>query len=105
MVVRVGGRRRLVLDHEHGVQLGAEPLVSEHPDADAAVGQQRRGHARRHLRCRGVAALAQPSHVHGRLVEPEEVLVPRITQVNVGHGGAVGPGRADEERVGAVVAE
>ena len=47
MVVRLRDAAGLVLHHEHRVQHGAEPLVDEHLQRDAAVGEQRRGHARR----------------------------------------------------------
>jgi hypothetical protein len=39
VVVRVGSRSRLVVDHEHRVQLRVEPLVHEHLHLDAAVGE------------------------------------------------------------------
>ena len=50
VVVRMCVRVRLVLDHEHRVQRGVEPLVDEHLQRDAAVDEQRGGHARGHLR-------------------------------------------------------
>ena len=72
---------RLVVDHEHRVQLRVEPLVDEHLDGDPAVGEGRGRHARRDGRRADRGSTLQAVEIHLALREQEEVAVTRVAHV------------------------
>ena len=100
MVVRVRDRTRLVVDHEHGVELSVEPLVDQHLDGDAAVGEDGRRHACRHGRSADGCTALEPVEIHLAFGEEEEVAVARVTDVER-LGGQIGR-RLQEEGVARV---
>ena len=81
VVVRVGAGSRLVVDHEHRVELRVEPLVDEHLHGDPAVGEDGGRHAPGHGRRTHRLALLQEIEVHLAVREQEEVVVPRVAGV------------------------
>ena len=96
----MGKRARLVIHHEHRVELRVETLVDEHLDRDAAVREERGRHARRHGRRAEYLGVLQPVDVHLAVGEEKEVAVPRVAYVErlrrrVRRG-------SEEERVAAV---
>ena len=94
VVVWMGDGRGLVIDHEHGVELGAALLVDQHLHTDAAVRQECGGHAGRHGGSAHVGATREFAKVHRIRIEAHGVLVSGVT--HVGHHG----GRFDECLVG-----
>ena len=97
MVMRVRDSSRLVVDHEHRVQLRVEPLVDEHLDGDAAVGERCGRHARRDGRRPDRGAALQSVDVHLAVREQEEIAVARVADVERRCLGL--RGRPEKERV------
>ena len=93
MVVGAGDSALLVLDHEHGLEVGAEVGVHHHLDGDPAVDEERGAHAGRH--CQEILGLT--AGVHVRRGDVAERTGARIAGVHRG-GLSVDPG-FDEERV------
>ena len=81
VVVRVRDRARLVVDHEHRVQLRVEPLVDEHLDRDAAVRENGGRHACGHGRRADSRAFPEHVEIHLPLAEQEEIAVARVAHV------------------------
>ena len=78
MVVGSGQTIRLVLDHEHGRQVGTLVRVDHHLHGDPAVDQQRGAHAG----ADGQAILGLPGGIHRFGRDVPEVAVPRIAHVD-----------------------
>ena len=100
MVVRVGARSRLVVDHEHRVQLGVQPLVDEHLHGDPAVGEDGRRHAPGHRRRAHRLRVLEAIEIGLAVAQQEEIAVPRIPGVERLRRGL--GRRPEEERVAAI---
>ena len=81
MVVQVGDAARLVLHHEHRVELRIEPLIHQHLHGDAAVRQQRRRHAGRDGRRVHAGAPPQRVELDVAVVDPEQVPRSRVADI------------------------
>ena len=81
VVVGVRAGSRLVVDHEHRVELRVEPLVDEHLHGDPAVGEDGGRHAPRHGRRAHRLARLEAVEVHLAVREQEEVVVARVAHV------------------------
>ena len=100
VVVGLRDAARLVLDHEHLVEHGAEALVDQHLDRDPAVGQQCRRHARRHGWRIDSGADLEVVDVHLAGAQAEERARPRVSDIERRSAVAARHGLARPERVG-----
>ena len=97
MVVRMRDAAGLVFHHEHRRELRVQPLIDQHFDRDAAVGQQRRRHARRDGR--RVDPRAHPQVFEGSIAIVQLKQVPRSRVADVELFGLLRVRRADGKRV------